>query len=416
MANLRTDSPLSRRIATSFLQFLDSVEPSAGVDSEALEVAKECLAEVFKVDRSSIGSQSNCESLVDMFTSREAISSGNEGGLDAPSSSSGKNPQVMEGKDRKRELHLPGEDELFGNFFGGLERIHYFRRMPDGSDDQTQLDRASSLFHKAVEEMQMSGCQTFDPKTLAENFKSQGNKAMQSKHYLEAIELYTFAIALSEHNAVYYCNRAAAYTQIHQYDEAIKDCLKSIEINPNYSKAYSRLGFAYYAQGRYRDAIDKGFIKALQLDPNNASVKENIQVAEQKLREEQQREATGQSSTSTSHGQFNHQFGGGTFAAPPPLNTLPFNINALSPDISSFLANMSGNAFHGQQPFQNGSGEPNEPSDPGGSPFGANINLNVNDLPQELSGAFRSMMGMFSGGAAPNPEDGEDRRPDSSSS
>lgn len=43
--------------------------------------------------------------------------------------------------------------------------------------------------------------------------------------------------------------------------DAIQDCLKSIEIDPNYSKAYSRLGLAYYAQGNYRDAIDKGFRK-----------------------------------------------------------------------------------------------------------------------------------------------------------
>jgi small glutamine-rich tetratricopeptide repeat-containing protein alpha len=55
--------------------------------------------------------------------------------------------------------------------------------------------------------------------------------------------------------------RAAAYTQINRYTEAIQDSLRSIEIDPNYSKAYSRLGLAYYAQGNYRDAIDKGFKK-----------------------------------------------------------------------------------------------------------------------------------------------------------
>lgn len=45
--------------------------------------------------------------------------------------------------------------------------------------------------------------------------------------------------------------------------EAIKDCLKSIEIDPNYSKAYSRLGLAYYAQGKYAEAIEKGFKKGM---------------------------------------------------------------------------------------------------------------------------------------------------------
>jgi len=53
--------------------------------------------------------------------------------------------------------------------------------------------------------------------------------------------------------------RAAAYTQINKYSEAIQDCHTSIRIDPNYSKAYSRLGLVYYAQGNYRDALVKGF-------------------------------------------------------------------------------------------------------------------------------------------------------------
>ncbi|KAL0326177.1 UNVERIFIED_CONTAM: Small glutamine-rich tetratricopeptide repeat-containing protein beta [Sesamum radiatum] len=276
--------------------------------------------------------------------------------------------------------------------------------MPDGNDDQMQLDRATYLFHKAVEEMQIAGCQTFDQKILAETFKSQGNKAMQSKLYTEAIELYAFAIALCEDNAVYYCNRAAAYTQIHRYADAVQDCLKSIEINPHYSKAYSRLGFAYYAQGKYRDAIDKGFKKALQLDPNNDSVKENIRVAEQKLKEEQQRAGPGQSSTSTSHEQSSHQHGGGSrsnAAGTPPFASMPFNINGLPADITSMLMNMAGNAFPGPHP-QNGHEGENEAGihNESGIRVGGNINVNVNELPEDLSGALRSMMGMFSGAAS----------------
>lgn len=57
--------------------------------------------------------------------------------------------------------------------------------------------------------------------------------------------------------------RAAAYTQLQNYTEAIADCNRSIEIDPNYSKAYSRLGFAYYEQGEYSDAISKGFLKGV---------------------------------------------------------------------------------------------------------------------------------------------------------
>ena len=56
-------------------------------------------------------------------------------------------------------------------------------------------------------------------------------------------------------------SRAAAYTLLNMNNEAIVDCLKSIEINPNYSKAYSRLGSAYFALGNYQDALYKGYLK-----------------------------------------------------------------------------------------------------------------------------------------------------------
>lgn len=42
------------------------------------------------------------------------------------------------------------EDELFGQFFGALEKIHYFKPTSDGHDDQIQLDRATRLFQNAV--------------------------------------------------------------------------------------------------------------------------------------------------------------------------------------------------------------------------------------------------------------------------
>ncbi|XP_073143240.1 uncharacterized protein [Henckelia pumila] len=409
MTNLTTDSPLSRRIAASFLRFLHSVEPSPGVDSESLEVARDCLAEVFKIDSSTLCNQPNCDSLIDIFSSREAIAdceTDSAGISNGASTSSAKNSDVLEallslGQETTREQYSNGKDELFGQFFGALEKIHYFNRMPDGNDDQVQLDRATLVFHNAVEEMQRAGCQTFDQKSLAETLKSQGNKAMQSKLYKEAIELYTFAVALCADNAVYFCNRAAAYTQIYRYAEAVQDCLKSIEINPNYSKAYSRLGFAYYAQGKYRDAIDKGFRKALQLDPTNNAVTENIRVAEQKLKEEQQRSY--QNSASTSHGESSQQSEGESgsrsrFAGPPPFPSMPFNIDALPTDFAGMLRNMSaygnpGQIFENRPAGQSDTGAHAEPE----IRIGGNINLNANELPEEVSGAFRSMMGMFSG-------------------
>ncbi|KAL5844091.1 hypothetical protein ACOSQ4_010049 [Xanthoceras sorbifolium] len=412
MTQLKTDSPLSRRIVFSFLDFLNSVEPAPGVDLEGLEVARECLKEVFKLDSPSPDAETKPDSLIDIFNSLEASGHGATA-VGAPSSSSALNvADANFSEDSKsldeawmREPHSTGvsRDELFGQFISALEKIHYFKTMPDGNDDTSQVDKASHLFHDALNEMERSGSQAYNLKNLAETFKSQGNRAMQLKLYYDAIELYSFAIALCENIAVYYCNRAAAYTQIHKYTEAIGDCLKSMEIDPNYSKAYSRLGLAYYAQGNYRDAIEKGFNRALQLDPNNESVKENIWMAEQKLQEEQQQRGQYQSTSSSHNNQeSDHSTAGFRSHGTPPSFTMPFNTGALPTDLASMLMNMAANMHQGQ-PSQNRQGEDSNigGSDEPGIQMGGNFNLNFGEqMPEDLTGALRSMMEMFSGASS----------------
>lgn len=41
-------------------------------------------------------------------------------------------------------------DELFGQLFGALEKVRYFRNTPDGDDDPAQLEKATRIFHDAV--------------------------------------------------------------------------------------------------------------------------------------------------------------------------------------------------------------------------------------------------------------------------
>ncbi|ESQ38763.1 hypothetical protein EUTSA_v10028662mg [Eutrema salsugineum] len=407
MAKLTTESPVCRKIVHSFLDFLDSVEVASGVDEEGLEVAKECLKEAFKITLDSTRDYKlKPISLVNMFSTLNKTApplvetapfvADRSVTIDGPSSSSRpdlSDSHVSKSVDASKEPLFTGtsRDELFTQLFGALEKVQYFNNTPDGDDDPAQLEKATKIFHDAINEMEKSGCQTFDVKNLAETLKSQGNKAMQSQLFLDAIELYTFAIALSDKNAVFYCNRAAAYTQINRCSEAINDCLKSIQIDPNYSKAYSRLGLAYYAQGKYSDAIEKGFRKALQLDPRNESVKENIRVAEQKLREEQQRHRHSQD-TSTGHNQGPEIGGQGI----PSQFSVPLN-----PELMSMFMNMAGNTFPGNHSRNNegGDGNRNGMNEPeihvGGN---INIDLGVADqMPEEFSGALRSMMQMFGG-------------------
>ncbi|XP_076245394.1 small glutamine-rich tetratricopeptide repeat-containing protein alpha [Calliopsis andreniformis] len=123
---------------------------------------------------------------------------------------------------------------------------------------------------------------TPEAKAEAEKLKNEGNALMKAEKHHEALANYTKAIQLDGRNAVYYCNRAAAYSKIGDHQQAIKDCHTALSIDPSYSKAYGRLGLAYSSMDRHKEAKDS-YQKALEMEPDNESYKNNLQVAEEKL-------------------------------------------------------------------------------------------------------------------------------------
>jgi tetratricopeptide (TPR) repeat protein len=71
---------------------------------------------------------------------------------------------------------------------------------------------------------------------------------MSSKQYDKAIESYDQAIALDPTNAIYYSNRAAAYSSKGEHLSAVGDAEQAITVDPKFVKAYHRLGYAYIMQ------------------------------------------------------------------------------------------------------------------------------------------------------------------------
>ncbi|KAA0196021.1 Small glutamine-rich tetratricopeptide repeat-containing protein alpha [Fasciolopsis buskii] len=114
-------------------------------------------------------------------------------------------------------------------------------------------------------------------KKEAEEFKIQDNR------FEEAVSCYSKAIKLWPSNAVYYCNRAAAFSRIDRQDKAIEDCRTALRIDPKYSKAYGRMGVAYSNLGDYAKAAE-AYRKGLELDPTNESCQQNLILAEERLK------------------------------------------------------------------------------------------------------------------------------------
>eukprot|EP01083_Nonionella_stella_P091214 254963_1 len=82
---------------------------------------------------------------------------------------------------------------------------------------------------------------------------------------------YTAAIRLAPSGPdshVYYSNRSAAHLSLDDRESSIEDGRESIRLKPDYGKGHSRLGLAYFACGRYRDAVG-AYEAALEIDPGN---------------------------------------------------------------------------------------------------------------------------------------------------
>jgi tetratricopeptide (TPR) repeat protein len=76
-------------------------------------------------------------------------------------------------------------------------------------------------------------------------------------------------------DAKFYNNRGVAYGEKGQYDRAISDFNRAVEINPMYQKAYNNRGTTYRLIGQYDRAVSD-FNKAVEINPIGAEAYNNL--------------------------------------------------------------------------------------------------------------------------------------------
>ncbi|KAI8826796.1 uncharacterized protein EV422DRAFT_11060 [Fimicolochytrium jonesii] len=113
----------------------------------------------------------------------------------------------------------------------------------------------------------------------AEDFKSQGNQAFSAGQFEEAIKFFSQAIELDGNNHVLYSNRSASYASLKNYEAALKDAEKTVEIKPDWPRGYSRKGAALHGLGDLEQAAEV-YKAGLQVDPNNAPLKKALDEVE----------------------------------------------------------------------------------------------------------------------------------------
>jgi len=113
-------------------------------------------------------------------------------------------------------------------------------------------------------------------KTLS-NLQDLGNSAYKQRRFAVAVDFYTKAIEISteatEGRQIFYANRAASQIELENFQEALEDGIKAIEIQPDYVKAYLRKAEAERELLMNDEALAT-LEKAIELNDSNPQISE----------------------------------------------------------------------------------------------------------------------------------------------
>nr|XP_046267476.1 tetratricopeptide repeat protein 1 [Scatophagus argus] len=175
-------------------------------------------------------------------------------------------------------------------------------------DDTLQDDSDSELKEKSQEvefdddylrevEKEMTEEEKESRRQQSLSLKEKGNNQFKAGNWLEAERSYKEALVIcpvcfSRERAVLFSNRAAARLHLDLKDQAISDCTRAIELNPDYVRALLRRAELYEQTEKLDEALED-YKKVLERDPNQTSARhacmrlpQQIHERNEKLKEE----------------------------------------------------------------------------------------------------------------------------------
>ncbi|KAL0569311.1 hypothetical protein V5O48_012656, partial [Marasmius crinis-equi] len=123
----------------------------------------------------------------------------------------------------------------------------------------------------------MPKCRQDDKKILrrADQLSNEGYNLFLNQHYHAACRKFSEALALKVNNknlnAVLYTNRSACRSKLGQYHDASTDAIQAVILDPDYSKAWARLGTAKDLLNQPWDSMT-AWQKALEVLPTDESI------------------------------------------------------------------------------------------------------------------------------------------------
>jgi small glutamine-rich tetratricopeptide repeat-containing protein alpha len=294
-------------------EYLAFAGKDCGADADDVETIRDTLHATFKLDQGSNVLPAGT-SLVDVF----------EKGLESLGVSvAGSNPWA----DSKPAADPLEDDPVFKKFLQNVTKKGYFKGCEEGTD--AYRERFNKVLGKFKSRMDSQKEDTERLEKEADEKKKAGNACLGMGDYESACTNYKKAIEIcpnGKSSHVYHSNLAAALSHLGKHEMAAQSCVSAISLNPNYAKAYSRLGYARTEMKDYPAAKD-AYEKAVALDPSSKQAKSALASVMQKLPKSS-----------------------ATVNTPTPAASAPQGPPAGMPDLSGLAAMMGGAGGAGGMP------------------------------------------------------------------
>ena len=109
--------------------------------------------------------------------------------------------------------------------------------------------------------------------------KDLGNAEFKAQNFDKAVEFYSTAIDETPTDHTIYGNRSACYFKMKEFDKAVTDAEKCIELKPDWVKGYQRKGNALSGNGNRAEAMIT-YQKGLEVDPSNELLQKEMKTLE----------------------------------------------------------------------------------------------------------------------------------------
>ncbi|KAF0305486.1 Tetratricopeptide repeat protein 31 [Amphibalanus amphitrite] len=101
-------------------------------------------------------------------------------------------------------------------------------------------------------------------------YAMEGNQLAKKGEFLRAANVFTLAIKLDGNDHRFFGNRSFCFERLKQYDKALKDADRAIQIDPSWPKGFFRRGRALLGQLAALDALLRGDVRQLPDDSSDS--------------------------------------------------------------------------------------------------------------------------------------------------